>query len=88
LFRDPKVDENGAATVDYTAPKIRLVLSNAVVALSAITIVLVPVFLMFLINVDRQAMAAIVTGFVFIFMVLISPIVNVGAHELFLCVAG
>jgi len=58
------------------------------VASSAITVVLVPVFLMFLINVDRQAMAAIVTGFVLVFMILIAPIVNVGAHELFLCIAG
>jgi hypothetical protein len=88
VFRDPKVDEDGAATVDYTASKARLVFSNAVVALSAITIVLVPVFLMFLINVNRQAMAAIVTGFVLVFMVLIAPIVNVEAHELFLCIAG
>jgi len=76
------------ALVDYTSSKTRSILGKVALASFAIIIVLVPVFLMFLTSVDRAVMASIVTGFVFVFMILMSTGGDVPAHELFLCIVG
>lgn len=74
--------------VDYTSSRTREVLGRAAFALLAIIVVLVPVFLMFLIDVDRVGMASIVTGSIVVFMILIAAAADVPEHELFLCVVG
>jgi len=74
--------------VDYTSARTREVLARAAVAFSAIIVVLVPVLLMFLIDVDRPVMASIVTGSLVVFMILIAVGVDVAPHEIFLCVVG
>jgi len=74
--------------VDYTSARTRGFLGRAALAFFAITVVFVPVFLMFLIDVDRPVMASIVTGSSVVFILLIAAGVDVPEHELFLCVVG
>jgi uncharacterized membrane protein YkgB len=54
----------------------------------AIGILLIPVFILFLVDLSRAKMAVIVGGFVVVFMVTMSALVDVSPHDLFIGIAA
>jgi hypothetical protein len=58
------------------------------IAILAVGTLLLPVFLLFLLQPNRQVMMAIVAVFVVIFMVTISVVVELTAHDLFIGMAA
>ena len=62
--------------------------ARVLIAVLAVVSLLVPVFLLFLLQPSRQVMIAIVAVFVVIFMATISAVVELTAHDLFIGMAA
>ena len=77
---DPRVHHFSDSKLDIL---VRIVASSI-----AVGTLLVPVLILYLIDLTRGQMAAIVGGFVFVFMVTISVFVDVTPHDLFIGVAA
>lgn len=64
------------------------VLEKIVASSVAVGILLIPVFILFLFELSRAKMAAIVGSFVLVFMVTMSVLVDVTPHDLFIGIAA
>ena len=62
--------------------------ARVLIAVLAVVSLLVPVFLLFLLQPSRQVVIAIVAVFVVIFMTTISVVVELTAHDLFIGMAA
>jgi uncharacterized membrane protein YkgB len=64
------------------------VLANIAASVVAIGILLMPVFILFLTDLSRGKMAAIVGSFVLVFMITMSVLVDITPHDLFIGIAA
>jgi hypothetical protein len=61
--------------------------ARVVTAFLAVGSILIPVFLLFLVQLSREVMVTIVAVFVTLFMVALCAVVELSEHELFVAVA-
>ncbi|RDL37022.1 uncharacterized protein BP5553_04455 [Venustampulla echinocandica] len=89
LFRDKNQDKKSEDGQIHHLTSARLVITGRfIVAIIAVITMLMPILLMFLLDLRKVIMASIVASFVVIFMTLTILVVDVTADNLFLCIAG
>lgn len=71
----------------YSTSRLGIV-AKLVASAVAFGILLIPVFILYLTNLSREKMAVIVGSFVLMFMVSISVLVDVTAHDFFIGIAA
>jgi uncharacterized membrane protein YkgB len=74
--------------VYHYSPSRLAVLAKIFASTVAVGILLVPVFILFLVDLSRANMSIVVGGFVLVFMVTMSVLVDVTPHDLFIGIAA